>query len=106
MFYFILPPKRWLRFNSGIVKTHFASLVTLNNSEIIAETRSYIFRCCSCCRRRPVCVNSLSTDSGRFFREVNPTSGSQVWFYKEVESPEVKTTPDGYHSRCLVVIDR
>ena len=60
MFNFIfLPLKRWLQFNSRIVKTHFASIVTLNNSEMIAETWSYIFRWRSRCHRRHVCINSL-----------------------------------------------
>ena len=54
-----LPLKRWSQLNSKIVKTHFESIVTLNNWETIAETRSYIFRWRSRCRRRRVCVNSL-----------------------------------------------
>ena len=53
------PMKRWFQSNSRIVKTHFASVMTLNNWEMIAETRSYIFRWRSRCRRRRVCVNSL-----------------------------------------------
>ena len=60
MFNFVfLPLKRWLQFNSRIVRTHFASVMTLHNSEMIAETRSYISRWRSHCRRRRVCVNSL-----------------------------------------------
>ena len=51
--------KRWFQFNSWIVRTHFATLMTLNNSEMTAQTRSYIFRWRSRCRRRRVCVNSL-----------------------------------------------
>ena len=39
-----LPMKQWFRFNSRIVETHFASAMTLNNCEIIAKARSYIFR--------------------------------------------------------------
>ena len=54
-----LPLKRWFQFNSRIVWTHFASVMTLNNSEMIAEMRSYIFIWRSCCRRRRVCLNSL-----------------------------------------------
>ena len=60
MFNFVsLPLKRWFQFNSRIVWTHFASVMTLNNSEMIAEMRSYIFIWRSCCRRRRVCLNSL-----------------------------------------------
>ena len=45
MSYFVfLPLKRWLQFNSRIVRAHFESVMTLNNYEVIAETRSYIFR--------------------------------------------------------------
>ena len=50
---------RWFQFNSRIVRTHFASVMTLNNWEMIAETRSYIFRWRSRCCWRRVCVNSL-----------------------------------------------
>ena len=35
--------KCWFRFNSRIVRTHFSSVMTLNNWKMIAETRSYIF---------------------------------------------------------------
>ena len=54
-----LCPKRWFQFNSRIDRTHFSSLITLNNWNIIAETRSYIFRWRSCFRRRRVCLSSL-----------------------------------------------
>ena len=44
MFNFVfLSLKRWFKFNSRIVRTHFASVFSLNNQEIIAETRSYRF---------------------------------------------------------------
>ena len=33
---------------TGYLKTHFARIVTLNNCEMIEETRSYIFRCSRC----------------------------------------------------------
>ena len=60
MFNFVsLPLKRWFQFNSRIVWTHFASVMTLNNSEMIAEMRSYIFIWRSCCRRPLLCLNSL-----------------------------------------------
>ena len=62
MFNFVfLSLKRWIQFNSWILRTHFASIMTFNNSEMTAETRSYIFRRRSRCRRRRVCVNSLLT---------------------------------------------
>ena len=38
----LLSPKRWFRFNSRIVRTHFPSIMTLNHWKMIAETRSYI----------------------------------------------------------------
>mgnify|MGYP000636362090 FL=1 len=45
MFNFVfLSVKRWFQFNSRIVRTHFASVMTLNNKEMTAETQSYIFR--------------------------------------------------------------
>ena len=55
----LLCPKRWFQFNSRIVRTHFSSIMTLNNWKMIAETRSYIFRWRSCFRRRRVCLSSL-----------------------------------------------
>ena len=45
MFNFVfLCPKRWFQLNSRIVRTHFSSIISLNNWKMIAETRSYIFR--------------------------------------------------------------
>ena len=41
-YFVLLPQKRWFQFNSRIVRTHFASAMTLNNCDIIEETRSYI----------------------------------------------------------------
>ena len=59
MFNFVfLCPKRWFQFNSRIVTTHFASIMTLNNWKMITEMRSYIFRWRSCFRRRHVCLSS------------------------------------------------
>ena len=60
MFNFVLlSQKRWFQFHSKIVRTHFASVMTLNNCEIIEETRSYIFRWRSRLRRRRLCLSSL-----------------------------------------------
>ena len=49
--------KRLFQFNSRTVSTHFASVMTLNNSEMIAETQSYIFR------GRSRCFNKLAIRS-------------------------------------------
>ena len=60
MFNFVLwSQKCWFQFNSRILRTHFASIMTLNHSEIIAETRSYIFRLRSRCRRCRVSLSSV-----------------------------------------------
>ena len=60
MFNFVLLcPKRWFQFNSRIVRTHFSSIMTLNDWKMIAETRSYIFRWRSRICRRRVCLSSL-----------------------------------------------
>ena len=60
MFNFVcLSLKRWFQFNSRNVRTHFASTMALNNWEIIAERRGYIFRWRSRCRRGLVCLSSL-----------------------------------------------
>ena len=55
-----LPLKRWFQFNSRIVGTHFASVMSMNNWEMIAETPSYIFRWRSRCCRRRLCLSSLT----------------------------------------------
>ena len=63
MFNFVfICPKRWLQFNSRIVRTHSSSIMTLNNWKMIAETRSYIFRWGSRFRWRRVCLSSLLSD--------------------------------------------
>ena len=44
MFNFVfLCPQRWFQSNSRLVRTHFSSIMTLNNRKMIAETLSYIF---------------------------------------------------------------
>ena len=66
MFNFVfLCPMRWFQFNSRIVRTHFASMMTLDNWKMIAETRSYIFRWRSRFRRRGVCLSSLNLEISR-----------------------------------------
>ena len=54
--YVFLSQKRWFQYNSRIGRTHFASAMTLNNCERIAETRSYIFRWRSRCLLRRLCL--------------------------------------------------
>ena len=51
-------PKRWFQFNSRIVRTHFSSVMTLNNWKMIAETRNYILRWRSCFCQRRVCLST------------------------------------------------
>ena len=66
MFNFVfLSVKRWFQFNSRIVRAHFASVMTFT------ETRSYISRWRSLCRRRRVCVNSLISGEVSHWRETN-----------------------------------
>ena len=44
MFNFVLlSQKRWFRCNARMFRTHFASVMTLNNCEIIAETQKVTF---------------------------------------------------------------
>ena len=44
MMFVILSPKRWFQFNSRIVRTHFSSIMNLNNWKMIGETRSHMWR--------------------------------------------------------------
>ena len=67
-----LPPKRWFQLNSRKTRAHFASIMTSNNWEMIAETRGYIFRWRSRSRRRRVCLSSLVTaDDARKVRHLS-----------------------------------
>ena len=52
-----------IQFNSCKVRTHFSHVMALNNWEMIAERRSYIFRWCS--RRRRLCLSSLAKNGAR-----------------------------------------
>ena len=57
-----LCPKHWFQFNSRIVRTHFSSMITMNNWKMIAETRSHIFMWRSRFRRRRFLLISLVTE--------------------------------------------
>ena len=57
-----LCPKRRFQLNFRIVRTHFSSIMSLNNWKMIAETRSYIFRWRSRFRRRRDCLSSLVSE--------------------------------------------
>ena len=46
-----------------VVRTHFSSIMTLNNWKMIAETRSYFFRWRSRFRRRSVCLSPIYTSN-------------------------------------------
>ena len=59
MLSFVLCPNCWFQFNSRIVRTHFSSIMSLNNWKVVAETRSHMFRWRSRFRRRRVCLSSL-----------------------------------------------
>ena len=58
-FCLLICPRSWFQFNSRIVRTHFSSMMTLNNWKMIAETRRYTFRWRSRFRRRRDCLSSL-----------------------------------------------
>ena len=61
MFNFVFScPKRWFQFNSRTVRTHFLSIMSLNNWKMIAETRSHIFTWRSRFRRRRTCLSTYS----------------------------------------------
>ena len=79
--YVLVPLKRWFQFNSRIVRTHFASLRTLNNWKKIAGTRSYIFRWRSQCSRRRLCLSSLLIGSGiGLYISCSATFEQLFWF--------------------------
>ena len=74
MFNFVpLCPKRWFQFNSRIVRTHFSSIMSLNNWKMIAETRSHIFRWRS---RLRVSLSSLMTG---YFTPVVERTRTAAW---------------------------
>ena len=76
MFNFVfLYLKRWFQFNSRIVGTHFASVMTLNN--------------CSRYRRRRVCVNSLlRRERRRRPEDQSRTQSPSAWFWSACGLPE------------------
>ena len=77
-----LYPKRWFQFNFRIVRTHFSSIMSLNNWKMFAETQSHIFRWRSRFRRRRVCLSSLLSshdDDGN----KNPRN-LHIWQWKTV----------------------
>ena len=74
MFNFVLCPKRWFQFNSRILRTHFSSIMTLNNWKMIWETQSYIFRWRSRFCRRRACLSSLMTICRRSLYHENKES--------------------------------
>ena len=112
-----LCPKRWLQLNSRIVRTHFSSIMILNNWKMIAETRSYIFRWRFRFRRRRVCLSSLIlftpsrtnlasvwpvflsrptrvSDSGRFSfprctRDTEPSFHPAVWYLVSFDTGDI-----------------
>ena len=67
-FVFLSCPKRWFQFNSRIVRTHFSSIMTLNNWKMIAVTSSHTFQMTfslsstSCLLRLPNCTCCSARD--------------------------------------------
>ena len=70
-----LCPKRWFQLNSRRVRTHFSSIMSLNNWKMIAKGRSHIFRWRSRFRRRRVCLSSqiLLTVPKKWAPNIQPT---------------------------------
>ena len=42
--FFLLPPDRWYQFNYRILRTHFPSIITRNNREMVTEWYEVTFR--------------------------------------------------------------
>ena len=64
----------WFQFNSRIHRTHFSSIMTLNNWKMIWGTQSYIFRWRSRFCRRRACLSSLMTICRRSLHQGNKES--------------------------------
>ena len=82
MFNFVfLPLKRLFQSNPRTVRAHFASTMTLNNCKMIAETRSYIIRWRSRCRRRRLSSSSQIPHHqiSHFFVEWNAAVKFKRW---------------------------
>ena len=59
IFQFLLPiSKPMIKFNSRIVRTHFANIMIWNYQEILAHMRSYISRWCSSCSLHCLCFKA------------------------------------------------
>ena len=87
MFNFVLLcPKRWFQFNCRIVRTHFPSIMTLNNWKIIAETPSYISRWRPRFRRLRLCLYSL------FSLEIHEKQAGNVFLTCKSDFVQCRTT--------------
>ena len=100
MFNFVfLCPKRWFLFNSRIVRTHFSSIMSLNNWKMIPETRSHIFRWRFRCRpstssllRLPISFNS--SWKSHFILSLN------VWSFLLLKNHSNVSLLYSFHRRC------
>ena len=73
----LLTQKRWFQFNSRIVRAHFASAMTLNNCDIIEETRSYI-SLPSTSSLLKLSIIPIGRQSDKSVTLINQTASSQI----------------------------
>ena len=67
--FLLLSPNRWYQFHLRTIRKHFASIMTWNNWEMIAKTRSSNFRRRPRCLWRPVLLSfflNLNLDQAAF----------------------------------------
>ena len=81
--------KRWFQFNLRIVITDFESVMTLNNWEMIAETRSYSFRSRSRCR---LCFTLPNRTEWSTVPRVTPELYDTKSYYQLIVSMTVRET--------------
>ena len=110
--------KRWFKFNPRIVRTHFASVMTWKNWEMIAKTRSYKFRVRSRCRRRRVClsflVSSMRTSCEDNYSNLDPfrlletheSTRVNSYFVQSFTMVKRARHPPGFCASLIVIPDR
>ena len=102
----LLTQKRWFQFNSRIVRTHFATAMTLNNCDIIEETRSYMsLSSTSSLLKLPICP--IGRQSDKSVTLINQTASSQIGhlFSRKPDGiKEVDKNQNNHNKRIIIMM--
>ena len=96
--------KRWFQFNSWIVRTHFSTIMSLNNWKMITETRSHIFRWRSRFRRRRVCLSSLFSKNNIERAQTSIILAGKTWYRRHFSTRLCKNVVEGKQVKNTAVV--